>query len=152
MDLDQTDKAILAILQRNGRATAEELGERLNLSPSQAGRRRQRLEVEGVIDHYAARLDPRRIGLAVEAFVQVELATHGAETAAGVAAMIADRSEIVGAWTMTGRADYLLRVWTADLAGLNRLIHQVILAHPAVARVESQIAMDRLKADAPLPV
>ena len=60
--------------------------------------------------------------------------------------------QVVAVWTMTGEADYLLRVWCADLAALNRLIHQEILAHPAVARVQSQIVMDQLKPDAPLPV
>jgi DNA-binding Lrp family transcriptional regulator len=53
---------------------------------------------------------------------------------------------------LTGEADYLLRVWCADLAGLNRLIHERLLPHPAVARVQSQIVMDQLKADAPLPI
>ena len=59
--------------------------------------------------------------------------------------------EIVSAWTLTGEADYLLRVFCADLAALNRLIHQVILPDPAVARVQSQIVMDQFKPDAPLP-
>lgn len=53
---------------------------------------------------------------------------------------------------MTGEADYVLRSWTADLGALDRLIHEVILAHPAVARVQSQIVKDQLKIDAPLPL
>ena len=52
---------------------------------------------------------------------------------------------------MTGEADYLLRVYCSDLPALNALIHEVILPHPAVARVQSQIVMDQLKRDAPLP-
>jgi DNA-binding Lrp family transcriptional regulator len=52
---------------------------------------------------------------------------------------------------MTGDADYLLRVYCADLASLNDLIHNVLLPHPAVARVQSQIVMDQLKRDSPLP-
>ena len=49
------------------------------------------------------------------------------------------------------RADYLLRVYCSDLAALNRLIHEILLPHPAVARVQSQIVMDQCKPDAPLP-
>jgi DNA-binding Lrp family transcriptional regulator len=60
--------------------------------------------------------------------------------------------EVTGAWTLTGEADYLLRVHCADLAGLNRLVQDVLLPHPAVARVHSQIVMDRIKPDAPLPI
>ena len=52
---------------------------------------------------------------------------------------------------MTGVADYLLRVWCADLDALNTLVHKVLLAHPSVARVHSQIVMNQLKIDAPLP-
>lgn len=150
--LDSTDAALLDALQRNGQATAQELGELLNLSPSQAGRRRQRLEEAGVIRGYRARLDPERLGLDVQAFVQVQLARHGAQEGAEFARLLRIRPEIVSAWTMTGEADYLLRVYCPDLPSLNRLIHEVLLAHPVVARVHSQIVMDQPKADAPLPV
>ena len=152
MMLDPTDIALLAHLQKNGTATAQELGEALHLSASQAGRRRQRLEEAGVIQGYRARLDPSKLGLTVQAFVQVQLARHGAEEGAGFTRLLRIRPEIVSAWTMTGEADYLLRVWCEDLPALNRLIHEVLLAHPVVARVHSQIVMDQPKADAALPV
>ncbi|MCX7566389.1 Lrp/AsnC family transcriptional regulator [Sulfitobacter sp. F26169L] len=149
--LDEIDKRLLAALQKNAHLTAHQLGEMLNLSPSQAGRRRQRLEAEAIIEGYTARLDPRRLGLAVQGFVQVHLGTHGPEHSASFARLIANRGEIVSAWTMTGDADYLLRVYCEDLPALNRLIHEVLLPHKAVARVQSQIVMDQLKRDSPLP-
>ncbi len=123
----------------------------LNLSASQAGRRRQKLEVNGVIESYTARLDPRRLGLHVQGFVQVHLGTHGPDHSKSFARLVATRPEIVSAWTMTGDADYLLRVYCADLPALNRLIHDVLLPHKAVSRVHSQIVMDQLKRDGPLP-
>lgn len=150
--LDAMDIALLDRLQRQGQATAQDLGLALNLSASQAGRRRQRLEDRGVIQGYHARLDPAKLGLSVQAFVQVQLARHGAQEGAEFARLLRVRREIVSAWTMTGEADYLLRVYCADLSALNRLIHEVLLAHPVVARVHSQIVMDQPKADAPLPV
>lgn len=152
MILDHTDEKLLARLQRDAQATTQDLAEDLGLSASQIGRRKQRLEAEGYITHYAARLDPAKLGLTVQSFVQVQLGTHGAENAISFARLARTRPEIVSAWTMTGEADYLLRVWTRDLSALNRLIHDVLLAHPAVARVQSQIVMDQLKSDAPLPL
>ena len=149
--LDETDNRLLAALQKNAHLTAQQLGEMLNLSPSQAGRRRQRLEAEGYITNYAAKLDPARLGLHVQGFVQVHLGTHGPDQSQAFARMVDTRPEITSAWTMTGDADYLLHVYCADLPALNSLIHQVILPHPAVARVQSQIVMDQLKRDAPLP-
>lgn len=149
--LDETDTRLLAALQENAHLTAQELGALLNLSPSQAGRRRQRLEAEGYILGYSARLDPLKLGLHVQGFVQVHLHAHGSEQAEGFARLLRTRPEITGAWTMTGEADYLLRVYCADLPALNTLLHEVILPHPAVARVQSQIVMDQVKRDAPLP-
>tara|TARA_R110002126_G_scaffold30259_7_gene99291 strand:- start:169637 stop:170233 length:597 start_codon:yes stop_codon:yes gene_type:complete len=151
MTLDETDSRLLAALQKNAHLTAQELGERLHLSPSQAGRRRQRLETEGYIEGYRAKLNPIRLGLAVQGFIQVHLGTHGPDHSASFARLLATRPEIVSAWTMTGDADYLLRVYCTDLSSLNRLIHDVLLPHGAVAKVHSQIVMDQLKHDGPLP-
>ncbi len=150
--LDATDIKLLAYLQKNAQATAQDLGEALNLSPSQAGRRRQRLEAEGYIESYVARLDPNKLGLAVQCFVQVHLHSHGPENGASFARLVASRPEITSAWTMTGEADYLLRVFCHDLQELNTLLHEVILPHQAVGRVHSQIVMAQLKRDSPLPV
>ena len=150
--IDSIDAKLLATLQRRADLTAQDLGEVLNLSASQAARRRQKLESDGVIQGYGARLSPLHLGLTVQAFVQVQMAAHTAENARGFANLVASLSEIVGCWTLTGEADYLLRVWCADLGALNQLIHHRLLVHPAVARVQSQIVMDQPKPDAGLPV
>lgn len=149
--IDDTDTRLLAALQSNAQLTAQELGDMLGLSPSQAGRRRQRLESSGIIRHYAARLDAAKLGLAVQAFVQVQMNTHGPEHSRTFIRLLSTRPEIVSAWTLTGDADYLLRVYCDDLPALNRLVHEVLLPHEAVAKVHSQIVMDQCKADAPLP-
>jgi len=149
--IDDTDSRLLAALQKDAHLTAQELGALLSLSPSQAGRRRQRLETEGYIQGYTARLNPNRVGLSVQAFVQVQMATHGPDQTQAFARLVETRPEIVSAWTLTGDADYMLRVYATDLSDLNRLIHQVLLPHEAVTKVHSQIVMDQLKTDAPLP-
>ncbi|WP_134679056.1 Lrp/AsnC family transcriptional regulator [Paracoccus ravus] len=150
--IDPIDSRLLAAVQRRADITAQELGEVLNLSPSQAARRRARLEDEGVIHGYGARLDPARLGLTVQAFVQVQMAAHNADNAQGFARLVATLPEVVSCWTLTGEADYLLRVWCPDLPALNTLIHHRLLPHPAVARVQSQIVMDQPKPDAGLPL
>lgn len=150
--LDATDKALLAALQRDAHLTSDALGQILNLSASQAGRRRQRLEAAGVIVDYRARLSARAVGLSVQAFVSVQLASQDPQKVRPFLRMIETRGEIMSAWTLTGEADYLLRVYCEDLSALNRLIHDSLLAHPAVARVQSQIVMDQQKVDAPLPL
>ncbi|WP_415402409.1 Lrp/AsnC family transcriptional regulator [Tateyamaria sp. SN3-11] len=149
--LDSIDTRLLAALQKNAHLSAQELSEMLHLSASQVGRRRQRLEADGYIEGYVARLNANRLGLSVQGFVQVHLGTHGPEHSSSFARLLDTQPEITSAWTMTGDADYLLRVYCTDLSALNRLIHDVLLPHPAVARVQSQIVMDQLKRDGPLP-
>ena len=149
--LDSTNLRLLTALQKDAHLTAQELGELLNLSPSQAGRRRQRLEAEGYIEGYTARLNPDNLGLAIQAFVQVQLGTHGPDQSREFAALVQARPEITSAWTLTGEADYLLRIYCTDLSALHRLIHEVLLSHPTVTRVQSQIVMDQFKQDGPLP-
>ena len=131
---------------------AGEPGEILHLSPSQAARRRSRLKAGGVIASYRARLDPGRLGLTVQAIVQVRMTAHKADNAANFVRLVVTLPKVVGCWTLTGEADYLLRVWVADLAALTTFNHQRLLAHPAVARVQSRIVMDQPKANAGLPV
>lgn len=150
--LDPTDSRLLAAVQADAQITAQELGERLNLSASQAARRRAKLEADGLIAGYSARLSPGKLGLTVQAFVQVQMAAHSPETAREFLRLISTLPEVVACWTLTGEADYLLRVWCADLPALNDLIHHRLLPNPAVARVQSQIVMAQPESDAGLPV
>ena len=113
---------------------------------------RAALEARGLVQGYVARVDPARAGLAVQAFVQVEMASHAPDAARALSRRLEVIPEVVSAWTLTGDADYLLRVYTQDLARLNHLIHAVILPQASVARVQSQIVMDQPKSDAGLPL
>lgn len=149
--IDRIDSNLLDAVQKNAHLTAQELGEKLNLSASQAARRRLRLESEGIIKGYRAQLDPAKVGLGVQGFIQVQMASHRPKSGQAFRQMIAARPEIISAWAMTGEADCLLRVYCRDLVALNNLIHEVLLTHPSVARVHSQIVMDQMKLDAPLP-
>lgn len=151
-DFDRADLRLLVELQRDSTLTAQAVGERVGLSASQAARRRQRLEEDGVVRGYGARLDPGRLGLTVQAFVQVQMAAHSPDAHQGFARLVANLPEVVGAWTLTGASDYLLHLWCRDLADLNRIVQGSLLPHPSVARVQSQIVMDRLKDDSGLPI
>lgn len=149
--LDRTDLKILDFLQQKGGATAQELGEALHLSTSQAGRRRARLENEGIIKGYTARIDPAVLGLDVQAFVLVQTTAHTPDTHKSFLRLANTQPQITAAWIMTGTADYMLRVFCEDLSDLNRLVQEILLPHPSVERVTSQIVMDQFKRDAPLP-
>lgn len=150
--LDAIDLRIVDALQTNAHMTAQQLAEILNLSPSQAGRRKQRIEAEGFISGYHARADASKLGLHVQAFVQVQTATHTPEAHQSFLRLTRTQPEIIAAWTLTGEADYLLRIVCENLSALNRIVQEILLPHAAVGRVQSQIVMDQIKDDAPLPL
>ncbi|MFK7877020.1 MAG: Lrp/AsnC family transcriptional regulator, partial [Paracoccaceae bacterium] len=110
------------------------------------------LEADGYVRAYVARLSAQKLGLNVQGFIQVHLNLHAPETSTTFARLVRTRPEITSAWSMTGDADYLLRVFCEDLPALNRLIHDVLLPHEAVLRVHSQIVLDQLKEDSSLPI
>lgn len=150
--LDRLDCRLLAALQADGQASAQDLAAELPLSPSQIGRRRARLEAEGYVAGYRATLVPEKLGLTIEAFIEVTMAAHTPKNAQDFRALARAVPEVTGAWTLTGETDYLLRVHCRDLGSLNRLVQEALLPHPAVARVKSQLVMERIKTDAPLPI
>ena len=152
MNLDSKDIHLLALLQKDGQKSALELSEKLGMSASQIGRRRQRMEMEGFIESYPCRLNPEKLGLNVQAFIQVQTASQNSDTHQLVQKLTNTYPEIVAAWTLTGEADYIFRVFCTDLSALNDLIQNVLLPHSAIGRVHSQIVMDQMKDDTALPL
>ncbi len=152
MKLDKFDKLLLNALQHDGRLTSQELAEKCSLSSSQCARRRQRLEEEGIIKNYQARLSKRSLGLGISVFVHISLTNHDSEEIASFMALIDTNPNILEACKLTGNTDFLLRVVTHDLDELNCLINEVVLPHPAVAHMRSQIVLEWLKEDGVLPV
>ena len=150
--LSKTDLQILSAVQMDASLTAQELGQSLNLSPSQAHRRRQRLETEGFIANVAARLDPERIGLSIQAFLFVSVKFAAERDAKTFAHFIGSLEQIVGAWNLTGESNCLLRAFCRDLAELQHLTQEVILRHKSVTQLHSHIVLDQTKQDSPLPI
>ena len=151
-EIDAFDRRILSALQADGRLSNQELAERVALSPSQCSRRRRRLERDGVIVGYHARVDPVRAGHALASFVRVTLAAHDSANAARLAELFESLAEVQGAYALTGEADYTLRIVTPDLAALSALISERLLPHPAVRNVRTAIVLDTLKDTFALPL
>lgn len=150
--MDIFDIRILSALQDDGRLTNAELAEKVGLSASQCSRRRTALEDAGVIASYHASLSPEAVGLDVLVFVQVTLATHSPDNAARFLALVASLEEVQEAYSLTGEADYLVKLTVPALKDLARLLSEVFLAHPSVAHLRSSIVLDRLKQSARLPL
>jgi DNA-binding Lrp family transcriptional regulator len=150
--MDDFDLKLLQALQEDGRLTNNDLADRVGLSASQCSRRRAALENAGVIEGYQAALSTEALGLAVLAFVHVTLAAHSPDNAKRFQQLIDRTEEVQEAYSLTGEADYLVKIAVPDLKALSRILSDVFLAHGSVAHVHSAIALDRLKKTARLPL
>jgi DNA-binding Lrp family transcriptional regulator len=110
------------------------------------------LEDGGVILSYRAMLSPEKVGLTLIVFIHVALDQHSRENAGLFQQLVSDCPEVIEAYALTGEADYLLKVQVRDLAALSHIVNEVLLPHPAVARVRSEIALQTLKRPSPLPL
>jgi len=150
--MDEFDIKLLDALQSDGRLTNNELADRVGLSPSQCSRRRTALEEAGIIESYRASLAAEAVGLDVLVFVQVTLATHSPDTAQAFAKLISELDEVQEAYSLTGEADYLVKMAVPDLKTLSRILSTVFLPHRSVAHVRSSVVLDRVKQTARLPL
>jgi DNA-binding Lrp family transcriptional regulator len=152
MELDRLDLAILDHLQSHGRATAQELGEAANLSPSPSHRRQKLLEEAGVISGYVALLDQDKVGLPVNVFVSVKLAVHTDDALRVFEQAIALCPEVMEMYEMTGASDYLLRVVVPDIASYEAFLRGRLTQMPGVRSVETALALKRVVYRTNLPL
>ena len=150
--VDEFDRKILALLQADARLTNNDLSERVNLSPSQCSRRRQRLEEEGFITGYRAVLDRERLGFPLVSIVSVTLATHNRDNARRFADLVGRLPEVQEAHALTGEMDYVLKIVTPDLKSLSEFVNAVLLPHDSVQHVKTSIVLQTLKETSALPL
>jgi Lrp/AsnC family transcriptional regulator, leucine-responsive regulatory protein len=150
--LDAIDCRIVAELQSDGRLSNVELAEKVGLSPSPCLRRVKRLEQEGYIEGYRAVLRRDRVGLGFSVFVGVKLDGHANERALAFEKAVIEMPEVVACHLVSGEADYFLEVVVPDLADYQRFLVGKLLDLPIVREVRSNIAIQTLKAGAPLPL
>jgi Lrp/AsnC family leucine-responsive transcriptional regulator len=151
-DLDAIDCHIIAELQSDARLSNVELADKVGLSPSPCLRRVKRLEQEGYILGYRAALQRDRVGLGFSVFVGVKLNGHANDGALAFEQGVVEMPEVVACHLVSGEADYFLEVVVPDLAGYQRFLVGKLLNLPIVREVRSNIAIQTLKADAPLPL
>ncbi len=139
--LDAVDRAILGLLQEDGRIANVDLAEAVHLSPSACLRRVRRLEESGRIDRYVALLDPSAVGLGTNVFVEITLTGQDETTLEAFERAVSERPEIMSCHLMAGQFDYLVHVVVRDVADYE-VLHRTHLAQlPGVVRMVSSFAL-----------
>lgn len=139
--MDKTDRQIIAALQRDGRQKLADLSERIGLSPTPLARRIARLEKDGIITGYSARVDQERLGLPLNIFIFVELEK---QTRAAITAFERDLQrfeEVMECYLMTGTRDVLIRVVAADLAAFDRFLEDGLMQTENIRSMRSSFAL-----------
>jgi Lrp/AsnC family transcriptional regulator, leucine-responsive regulatory protein len=139
--IDAVDRKILSLLIADGRRTYDDIARRVSLSAPSVKRRVDRLRESGALEGFTAVVDHGAMGWNTEALV--ELFYRPGTTLDEVAATLCDHPEVVEAWSVTGEADAIARVRTADNIGLERLIMD-LQRNGLVVRTRSQVVLSRL--------
>ena len=143
--LDERDIQILSILQDEGRITKTALADRLNLSLTPSWDRLQRLEEEGIIESYGARLSSPFLKNFHLVITEVELESHKEGQFARFEDAILGFDEVLSCWSVGGGLDYILKVLVKDVSDYQNFLKRVLKANIGLRRYFSYAVLDRIK-------
>ncbi len=150
--MDAIDARLLSALQRDGRQTVTDLAAAIGLSPTPCARRLARLEAEGIIEGYSARIDQARIGLPVSVFIQVELESQSKDAIDAFERAVRGFERVMECHLMTGTRDILMRVVAADLTDFDRFLEDKLMRVPGIRSTRSSFALRTMVRRQVLPV
>ena len=143
--LDERDIQILSILQDEGRITKTALADRLNLSLTPSWDRLQRLEEEGIIESYGARLSSPFLKNFHLVITEVELESHKEGQFARFEDAILGFDEVLSCWSVGGGLDYILKILVKDVSDYQDFLKRVLKADIGLRRYFSYAVLDKIK-------
>ncbi len=150
--LDSFDLKLLAALQQDGRLTNAELGEMVHLSASQVSRRVQRLIESGYIERFQAVLSRQKLGIGLTAYCLVTLKIHGGDSMKAFHDRVRGLPEVLECQSLTGEADYVLKVAVTDLKRFADFMSEHLMKAPEVANIRSSIVLESIKETSAYPL
>lgn len=152
MVLDNHDKAILSVLQRDSSISNLELSKQIGLSPSACLARTKNLREMGVIKQFTTIVDEKKLGMETLAFILVNLSPLNRETANFFVAEINRLPQVLECYTVTGNHDYLLKIVAKDMQSYRDFVIDYLMGIPGVNRVETSIVMQTEKRSLAIPI
>jgi len=150
--LDAVDARILDLIQHDAGLSVAEVAERVGLSSSPCWRRIKRLEDAGVIQRRVTILDREKLGLGFEVYCTAKLSLPTKDNLEAFEAAIDGWSEVVQCATVTGSADYELRIITRDMNAFDAFLREKLLSLGLVSNVESRIVIRGVKNSTAVPL
>ena len=142
IDIDDTDKQILRLLQTQARMSITELAERVNLSATPCARRIKRLEDSGIITGYHTQTDAQKLGYPLAVFIAISMDRHTADRFEHFEEKIQSFDEVVSCSIVTGRTeDYLIKVRVRDMAHYEEFLLHRLNRIEGVAQVHTSFEL-----------
>lgn len=143
--LDRVDYEILQILQKDGRITMSELATRVHLSTTPCSERVKRLERDGIILGYHARLNPKMVDRNLLVFLEIKLSAKSGDVFEQVARNLSSVPEVLECHLISGEFDYLVKARLKEMSAYRRLLGDLLKMLPASASSRSYIVMEEVK-------
>ena len=151
-ELDRQDVVLLTELQRDSHQTVQQLADRVGLSSTPCWKRIKEMEGSGIIRGYTALIDREKVGLALCVIAELNLTRHNEDVVSQFEQAVADCAEIVGCYSTTGQADYVIKVLVPDIKSYERFLHETVFKLPGVTHVRSSVVLKEVKAETRLPI
>ncbi|ACU74399.1 transcriptional regulator, AsnC family [Catenulispora acidiphila DSM 44928] len=143
--LDDTDRAILAVLSADARTPNNAIAEAVGIAPSTCLARIRTLRERGVIRGFHADIDPTALGRGLQAMIAVRLRAHTRERVQEFMRDVPGLPDVVGVWHVAGADDYLLHIAVADSDALRDFVLEHLTTHPAVGHTETSLIFGHLR-------
>ncbi|RKG33183.1 winged helix-turn-helix transcriptional regulator [Acinetobacter guerrae] len=143
--LDRTDRQILHILQHEGRIAISELASRVNLSTTPCSERVKRLERDGIIMGYYARLNPAHVDRNLLVFLEIKLSAKSGDVFDQVARDLIEVPEVLECHLISGEFDYLVKARLKEMSAYRKLLGNILKKLPASASSHSYMVMEEIK-------
>ena len=140
--MDEKDKLILSLLQKDGRMTASEMAEKVDLSVPAVTERIRKLTEGGVLKEFRAVLEAKKVDYAVTAYILLDMSSSNSY--GDMVQYAQDNDEVLECHSITGEGSHILKVRTHDTSSLESLLRN-IQSWPGVIRTHTMIVMSTFK-------
>lgn len=150
--LDELDRKILRVVQRQGDISQAELAEKVATSPASCWRRLRALEEDGILRETVRLVDPVKVGKGLDVICQVRMKSHAGDARRQFEQFVLSHDKVMDCYSMSGEWDYLVRVIVHDVREYEEFLMRELLAQDSVASSASHFALKRVKSTTEVPV
>ncbi len=150
--IDNTDKKIISILQKEGRITNVKLAKRVQLSPPSVLERVRKLEEKGIIQKYVALVEPAKVGYNLTSFILCSLELHKTKEIERFRSEIERFHEVLEGYFVSGESDFLMKVVVHDIQAYRDFLTYKLSNTVGIRKIKSLIVFETVKNETSLQV